>query len=156
MADFLSGLGGLVKGLSGLMPQDDPAVKILQTRTELENLKKKETEIYAAMGRQMVEQGGGEQFPELLEELRVIQRNLAATEEKVRLAMEEKESQEQAEQAARDSRICPACGHENPEQAKFCQSCGTKVEAKNHCPSCGLEQPLGTKFCGSCGTRISS
>ena len=40
MADFLSGLGGLVKGLSVLMPQDDPAVKILQTRTELENLNK--------------------------------------------------------------------------------------------------------------------
>jgi hypothetical protein len=51
----LGGLGGLVKGLSGIMPQDDPAVKLLNAQTGLADLRKQEAEILAEIGRQAFE-----------------------------------------------------------------------------------------------------
>ena len=53
--DFLGGLGGLMKGLSGLMPQDDPNVKILNAQAELNDLQKKETDLYAEIGKAALE-----------------------------------------------------------------------------------------------------
>ena len=34
---------------------------------------------------------------------------------------------------------CAACGHANPERAKFCLECGTPIAAR--CASCGTELP---------------
>jgi len=47
---------------------------------------------------------------------------------------------------------CPNCGTANPQGAKFCQQCGTSLEAK-HCTNCGAELAPGTKFCPECGTK---
>jgi class 3 adenylate cyclase/Tfp pilus assembly protein PilF len=44
---------------------------------------------------------------------------------------------------------CPKCKFENPEDAKFCNECGNKLEAT--CPGCGKVNPLGSKFCNECG-----
>lgn len=49
-------LGGLMKGLSGLMPQDDPDVKILQAQAKVNDLKKEENKLYAQLGRQVMEE----------------------------------------------------------------------------------------------------
>jgi class 3 adenylate cyclase/tetratricopeptide (TPR) repeat protein len=49
--------------------------------------------------------------------------------------------------------ICTACGHENPERAKFCLQCGTRLAAA--CPQCGTELPAGAKFCLECGQRVT-
>jgi RNA polymerase subunit RPABC4/transcription elongation factor Spt4 len=58
---------------------------------------------------------------------------------------------------------CPECGAEIQEEAKFCPSCGTKIEyseekitegQKRLCPNCGAELSRDDLFCGSCGTRI--
>lgn len=49
----LSGLSGLVKGFSGIMPQEDnPEAKIMTSQSEISDLKKKESEIYAEIGKQ--------------------------------------------------------------------------------------------------------
>jgi len=48
--------------------------------------------------------------------------------------------------------VCPSCGTENPERARFCMSCGTALERR--CPSCGAEVPNGARFCVECGTAI--
>jgi hypothetical protein len=45
---------------------------------------------------------------------------------------------------------CPICNHENPQKAKFCQSCGTKLEGKP-CPDCGYINREGVNFCEECG-----
>ncbi len=50
------GLGGLMKGLSSFMPQDDPAVKMLNTQTEVSSLQKQELELYAEIGKQAASQ----------------------------------------------------------------------------------------------------
>jgi adenylate cyclase len=47
---------------------------------------------------------------------------------------------------------CPACGHDSPEGARFCASCGTSLERV--CPSCGATLPADAAFCTSCGTRL--
>ena len=79
---------------------------------------------------------------------------------------------------------CAKCGSDLPENAKFCLSCGEKVEVpsddtvvcpacgktvqkgkfclecghkfeiNNVCPSCGSTLPAGAKFCLECGQKI--
>lgn len=61
MSDFF---GGLMKGLSGFMPQDDPDVKVMMAQSELNDLQKKEAELYMQIGKQALELEQG-RFPEL-------------------------------------------------------------------------------------------
>jgi class 3 adenylate cyclase len=49
---------------------------------------------------------------------------------------------------------CPRCSHENPDGARFCGECGTKLERP--CPSCGTANPPTNKFCHHCGTPLSA
>ncbi|MCX5737196.1 MAG: AAA family ATPase, partial [Proteobacteria bacterium] len=48
---------------------------------------------------------------------------------------------------------CTACGHANPERAKFCLECGTAVAMR--CTSCGGELPAAAKFCAECGAKAA-
>jgi class 3 adenylate cyclase/ribosomal protein L40E len=48
---------------------------------------------------------------------------------------------------------CLACGHENPDDAKFCGECGSKLEGL--CPGCGTGNPPTNKFCHQCGQALS-
>ena len=49
---------------------------------------------------------------------------------------------------------CPACGHDNREAARFCDSCGRPLEAR--CPACGQSLRSGARFCDGCGTPLAS
>lgn len=49
---------------------------------------------------------------------------------------------------------CPACSFENPDDARFCGSCGAALAIV--CPSCGTENPPGFRFCGSCGAALDA
>jgi len=40
---------------------------------------------------------------------------------------------------------CLKCLHENPDDAKFCNGCGQKLESV--CVKCGKANPPGSKFC---------
>ncbi|MGD8715822.1 MAG: adenylate/guanylate cyclase domain-containing protein, partial [Desulfobacterales bacterium] len=48
---------------------------------------------------------------------------------------------------------CPKCEFENPEEAKFCNECGNKLEKS--CPECGKSNPPGSKFCNECGHNLT-
>jgi class 3 adenylate cyclase/tetratricopeptide (TPR) repeat protein len=48
---------------------------------------------------------------------------------------------------------CPKCKFENPEAAKFCNECGSKLEIA--CPQCGEVNPVGSKFCNECGHALT-
>ena len=47
---------------------------------------------------------------------------------------------------------CPKCQFENPEGAKFCNECGSKLQLA--CPECGKVNPTGSKFCNERGERL--
>jgi membrane protease subunit (stomatin/prohibitin family) len=51
---------------------------------------------------------------------------------------------------------CAACGHQNPEGAKFCSNCGQKLPenaGKRFCSQCGEPVDPGAKFCTNCGAK---
>lgn len=162
MSDLLGGLGnigslgGIVKGLTNLMPQDDPGTQILKMQGEVSDLKKQETDLYTEIGRQAVEKYGLEDFGEAADRMKLIQANMAAAEAKLKEALSAKEEQERAAKEAASGRTCPQCGHENPEGTKFCQECGSKLGMQNICPSCGAANSAGVKFCQECGARMAS
>jgi class 3 adenylate cyclase/tetratricopeptide (TPR) repeat protein len=49
---------------------------------------------------------------------------------------------------------CQACQHENPENAKFCNDCGGRLESA--CPKCRNINPPTSRFCNECGAPLSS
>ena len=48
---------------------------------------------------------------------------------------------------------CPACGHENPAGARFCNACAAKIEPV--CPQCNKVNPSESKFCNACGQALT-
>jgi len=48
---------------------------------------------------------------------------------------------------------CPKCQRENPEDARFCNGCGHKLEVA--CPECGKANPPGSRFCNGCGHNLT-
>src|SRR5262245_215333 len=47
---------------------------------------------------------------------------------------------------------CPSCDSENPEDAKFCDTCGTALPRR--CPACGAPNRTTAKFCNGCGAAL--
>jgi hypothetical protein len=59
---------------------------------------------------------------------------------------------------------CPSCAFENPEDGKFCTSCGKTLEPPpaapagpgKFCTECGARIPADSKFCTACGKGFES
>ena len=151
-SDIFGGLGGLVKGLSTLMPQDDPAVKMMTAHTQVNDLKKQEKDLLAEIGKMAIEKYGLESFGEVADKLRLVQSNLDMASRELNAQKEEQEAKEKAQAAATQALRCHSCGYDNPEGTKFCQECGTRLGV-SRCVNCGAELPPGSKFCGECGSR---
>lgn len=149
--DLFSGLGGLMKGLSGFMPQDDPNVKMMKVQSELNDLMNEEMELYVEIGKQSLLKNCG-QFPELENRLKLVQDNITEVHTKLEAIQSEKVKKEQEEQLMEERCTCPQCGHRNSEGVKFCQECGGKLGASN-CRKCGAVLAPGTRFCGECGAK---
>ena len=147
--DLFNGIGDLIKALSVLVP-DEQAVKLMNAKNEVNDLKAQESAVYLEIGKLACRQNP-EAFPEQTNKLRLIQDRLAEVEEKLK-------SQTSLTQAARQAaarRCCPNCGRPNAEGVKFCQECGAKLTvSKVVCPACGRENQPETKFCGDCGHKI--
>lgn len=151
MSDLFGGLGGLMKGLSGLMPQDDPDVALMVAGSEVSDLQKQETELYAQIGKLALAEGRV-QFPELQNKLRLVQENLSAAQTKLQSVQADKEKKDSVRRAEEESRLCPDCNSMNPEGVKFCRECGAKLGMQK-CAECGASLSPGTRFCGECGAR---
>jgi len=153
-SDMFGGLGGLLKGLSGLMPQDDPNVKLMNAQSQVDDLRIQEAEAYAEIGK-LVFQQNPDAFPAQANRLRLIQTNLAQMQADLDNQTKAKQAAEEAAKQAEAAATCPSCGAKNPEGVKFCQDCGAKLGGAAACPSCGQANPPGTRFCGGCGTKLA-
>jgi uncharacterized OB-fold protein len=62
---------------------------------------------------------------------------------------------------------CPSCGAQNDPANRFCDQCGTRLEAAApaaatalataaHCPSCGATVLPGEAFCDNCGADLTA
>ncbi len=51
-------------------------------------------------------------------------------------------------------RRCPACNSPILPDAKFCESCGAKIEPIRLCVNCGAPLPPDAKFCETCGKPV--
>ena len=49
---------------------------------------------------------------------------------------------------------CPQCGAVNPEDANFCDECGTRLDQV--CQSCGHANRDQAKYCGKCGASLET
>ncbi len=47
---------------------------------------------------------------------------------------------------------CPSCNRENPEDAAFCNGCGSPLELL--CGECGRANPASSGFCNGCGSAL--
>ena len=47
---------------------------------------------------------------------------------------------------------CPQCQQENPAAARFCNTCGRRLEFP--CYGCNHVNPAGSRFCNRCGTPL--
>ena len=146
--DIFGGLGGLMKGLSGFMPQDDPNVKLMTAQSELNDLKKQEETVFAEIGRQAFAANTAA-YPQA-EKLRLIQANIVEAENALKAAAATKDQADQQQQTASAHSTCPGCVHVNPDGTNFCQECGHKLGGMV-CKSCNDPLPPGTRFCGVCG-----
>lgn len=60
-----------------------------------------------------------------------------------------------APQGAAQGIPCPKCNAINPQNAKFCGSCGGQmVVPKMACPACNEQIKADSKFCPSCGANL--
>ena len=49
---------------------------------------------------------------------------------------------------------CTSCSHPNPDDSRFCEECGAKLERA--CASCGAGNSGGAKFCRQCGESLAA
>lgn len=150
--DLFGGLGGLMKGLSSFMPQDDPAVKMMNAQSQVSDLKKQESELYAEIGRMAIDRYGLDAFGDVANRLRLVQSNLDIATRDLNAKKAEQEEKERAQKEAAAALCCSSCGYSNPEGTKFCQECGAKMGAQT-CATCGAPLQAGSRFCGECGAR---
>jgi len=149
--------GGLMKGLSNIMPKDDPNVKLFQAQSEISELESQELGLYAKIGEKAYSVIKDQpEYSELIEELAFTQKKLKTLKAELAAAQNAKSEQERMEQEQMDSRTCPNCETLNPEGVKFCQECGARLNlsTKIKCAECGAEHPVGTRFCGECGSQL--
>ena len=152
MKEIFDGVVGPVKELYDMLPFHDPDKKYQRALEKLKELKKREHEVYAEIGRRVYKENGAEAYPLEVEKLRRIYDERRAAELEVESLAEERR---QAESKG-ENRRCPRCGTINLPEVKFCRECGQKMDeqAELCCGACGGKNPEGTRFCGFCGARM--
>lgn len=53
-----------------------------------------------------------------------------------------------------ESLVCPRCNKVNSSVGLFCSFCGSKLQEK--CTSCGADVEVGARFCNSCGVKLNN
>ncbi len=152
MKDIFEGVGETVKELVDMLPFNDPDKKYQRALDKLKELKKRENDVYAEIGRKVYKDNAAQNYPLEVEKLHKIYDERRAAE----LEVEKLDRERQPKAAAPMGQACPQCGAVNEPDVKFCRSCGQRMEQPKDtsCGACGAQNPEGTRFCGFCGARM--
>ena len=151
-SDFLD---GKMDDLTGLLPDDDPNVRVFVAQRDVCELQKRQDEIFAALGKEAYARYGPEVFLVHEKKLEAVHRELALAKDRLSEAIKAQEDKGIDESRRVCVCTCACCGHENPEGTKYCQACGAKLIEweKIICGECGAELVPGARFCGQCGAK---
>jgi hypothetical protein len=50
--------------------------------------------------------------------------------------------------------VCSNCLHHNPDEASYCEACGSKLPEMKSCSNCGSPILDNAHFCGNCGFNL--
>ena len=146
-SDLFGSIGNFFEDVAkSVVPKDTPEGKLLNTESELNDLKRQETELLQEIGRQAYADN-----PSIWPQdsrLTLIRQNMSSAQStiaEIKAAIESEEAKGR----------CPNCGFKNDEGMRFCRECGTSLEAAptKYCTSCGAVLAPGVRFCGSCGAQ---
>ncbi len=162
MSDFLSGLGGIIKGMQPLMDEEarnDASMNAFLLQSDVSELESKRLKVLARIGEAVYakrDSGKYAEFSQVCDEAADIEKQIAAKRAQVSAAKQAAEQQQLEKQRERDARICASCGFENEPGTKFCGECGGKLglPEKTNCKKCGAVLLPGKKFCGECGEKL--
>lgn len=98
------------------------SMRVSQLQTEISQLEKKQTEIYASIGKLAVESEGLEKFGDVGTELAGLEEETAAK----RAELSGLKTPADGSAACGDG-FCKNCGTKYTEGTKFCSSCGAKL-----------------------------
>jgi len=141
---------------------------ILKVRVEKAALIGKRIEALATFGEMALpELADKPEFAGQVEKVESFTAEISALEEKEAALQAEKELREAAlraemerkerEERERIARLtCYKCKTVNPDDARFCEKCGSKLgdPPREYCKNCGLMNQPGMKFCGECGNKL--
>ena len=96
------------------------------------------------------------EFAEDVEKIDAIIADIEAKGKEEAALLEEKEKFEEEEREKLMKRTCFSCNTVNPEDAAFCENCGSKLgePPKEYCKACGFMNQPGMAFCGKCGNKL--
>jgi membrane protease subunit (stomatin/prohibitin family) len=57
--------------------------------------------------------------------------------------------------AAAETYPCPECKQAIPKDSRFCPACGHQILTVNKCAHCGENLPINARFCVNCGTAVT-
>ena len=158
MKEIFDGLGEAAKEFYDMLPFNDPERKYQRALEKLKELKKRENEVYADIGRKLYQEEGASGFPQEVEKLHKIYDERRMAELEVTRLQQERQrcEQQQQDSNAQSGRCCPHCGAVNTAEVRFCRDCGSPMQTQVTCSECGAQNPAGTRFCGLCGKRMAS
>lgn len=151
MAAFFENLGRKISSASQEVAQQTKTfAEVTKLNSTISDREKKITAIFTEIGRAYYAQHREDMNCDQLQkvvQIRDLEAEIAQLQEQIKIV--------------RGFSKCTVCGADIPNGAKFCNSCGNKVEEPVYnqvpmkiCPNCGAQIAEDCLFCTSCGFRM--
>ena len=131
--------------------------KIANIKAEIEAAEEKKHIVYAEFVElALPELKNKPAFSEPVEKIEEIISKIKELSESHEAAVAEQAKAEREEKERLIKCTCVVCKTVNPDDARFCESCGGKLGElpREYCEACCTLNPPGLKFCGECGAKL--